>query len=102
VATSSLYAVPCALRPEARLSVQLQFMAVEPAVQRRGIGSAVMAELIRWLEPTDASWDSTARVSAVPFYERSGFRVVEGSGSTPRQTGRPHHLIELSLRAQRR
>jgi ribosomal protein S18 acetylase RimI-like enzyme len=78
-------------------------MAVEPAVQRRGIGSAVMAELIRRLEATDAVllWAS-ARDSAVPFYERSGFRVVEGSGSTPRQTGRPHHLIELSLRAQRR
>jgi GNAT superfamily N-acetyltransferase len=103
VAISSLYIVHCLLRPEARPSVQLQFMAVEPTLQRQGIGSAVMAEAIRRLEATDAVllW-ADARDDAVPFYERFGFKVVEGSDSTPQETGRPHHLIELSLGAQHR
>ncbi len=98
VATSSFYAVPCPLRPEARPAVQLQFMAVDPTLQRRGIGSAVMAEAIRRLKATDARllWAS-ARDAALPFYERFGFQAVEGSGYTGPETGRPHHIIELYL-----
>ena len=99
VAISSLYPVPCPLRPGARPAVQLQNMAVEPALQRSGIGSAVMAEVIRRLRATDAVllWAS-ARDAALGFYERFGFRVIEGSGTTGPETGRPHHLIELGLR----
>ncbi len=44
VATSSFYPVACPLRPELKPAVQLQFMAVDPAVRRQGLGSAVMAE----------------------------------------------------------
>src|ERR687887_2750617 len=40
VAISSLYVVPCDLRPQAQPAVQLQNMAVEPALQRRGNRSA--------------------------------------------------------------
>jgi ribosomal protein S18 acetylase RimI-like enzyme len=50
VATSSFYVVACPLRPDARPAVQLQFMAVDPAVQRMGAGSAIMAEAIRRLK----------------------------------------------------
>jgi GNAT superfamily N-acetyltransferase len=97
VAISSLYAVACPLRPEARPAIQLQNMAVEPALQRQGIGSAVMAEILRRLRITDAVllWAS-ARDTALPFYERFGFTSIEGSGTTG-QTGRPHHVIELDL-----
>jgi predicted N-acetyltransferase YhbS len=99
VAISSFYAVSCPLRPAARPAVQLQFMAVEPALQRRGIGGAVMTEAVRRLQATDAMllWAS-ARENALPFYERHGFTTIEGSGFTPAQTGRPHHMIELRLR----
>ena len=98
VAISSYFPVPCPLRPEALPAVQLNFMAVEPAVQRRGAGSAVMAEAIRRLRAAGAVllWAS-ARDAAVPFYERFGFTTIEGSESTPRETGRPHRLIELAL-----
>lgn len=98
MAISSLYPVPCPLRPRAQPAVQLQFMAVEPALQRQGIGSAVMAEMIRRLKATGAVllWAS-ARDNAVPFYQRFGFEAVEGSGFTPPQTGRPHQIIELDL-----
>ncbi len=103
VAISSLYAVPCPLRPEARPAVQLAFMAVEPTLQRRGIGTAVMAEVIRRVKATEAVllW-ANARDNALPFYERFGFEAVEGSGSTGPQTGRPHHIVELGLGVQER
>lgn len=98
VATSSFYSVPCPLRPEALPAVQLQFMAVDPMVQDRGIGSAVMAEAIRRLKAADAVvlWAS-ARDTALSFYRRFGFTVLERSASIPAETGRPHHLILLEL-----
>jgi GNAT superfamily N-acetyltransferase len=96
--SASFYTVPCPLRPEARPAVQLQFMAVEPMVQRKGVGSAVLAEAIRRLKATDAIllW-ANARDPVLPFYERFGFATIQGSGSTPPETGRPHHIIELDL-----
>ncbi|MBO0838869.1 MAG: GNAT family N-acetyltransferase [Actinobacteria bacterium] len=98
VAISSLYRVPSPHRPASRPAVQLQFMAVDPAMQRRGIGSAIMAEILRRLEATDAVllW-ANARDLAVPFYRRFGFEVVEGSSYRPPETGRPHRIIELDL-----
>lgn len=69
-------------------------MAVEPSVQRKGIGSAILSEGLRRLGSLDATllWAS-ARDNAVPFYERFGFVVVEDSSSKPATRGRPHHLI---------
>jgi len=98
VAISSYYTVACPLRPGVVPAVHLQNMAVEPALQRRGIGSAVMEEAIRRLKVTEAVllW-ADARDVAVPFYRRFGFVTIEGSGFTGPQTGRPHHVIELAL-----
>jgi GNAT superfamily N-acetyltransferase len=98
VAISSFYLTPYPRRPEAQPSVELAFMAVDPALQRRGIGSAVMAEAIRRLKESDAVilW-ANARDSALRFYERCGFTAAPRSGYTPPETGRPHSLIELDL-----
>ena len=99
MAISSLYVVPCDLRPQAQPAVQLQNMAVEPALQRRGIGSAVMSEILRRLRATDAVlvW-ANARDSALPFYQRFGFEAVPESAVTGPETSRPHHIIVLALR----
>ena len=98
IGISTFFTGPCPLRPDARPAVQLQFMAVDPTVQRRGAGSAIMTEAIRSLRATDAVllWAS-ARDVAVPFYERFGFTTIEGSQATPGETVRPHRLIELDL-----
>jgi predicted N-acetyltransferase YhbS len=104
VAISSFYLIPYPARPEAQPSVELAFMAVDSALQGRGIGSAVMAEAIQRLKATDAIilW-ANARDSALRFYQRFGFTSAPGSGYTPPETGRPHTLIELGLvRAQTR
>jgi predicted N-acetyltransferase YhbS len=100
VAIASYYPLSCPWRPGAEPAVQLQNMAVEPSLQRSGAGSAVMAEAIRRLRATDAVllW-AHARDNAIPFYERFGFAVVEGSGGPVPRTGRPHHDIVLDLTA---
>lgn len=98
VAISSFYFVPCPVRRDVRPAVELAFMAVDPAFQGKGIGSAVMSEAIRRLKATDAilMWAS-ARDTALHFYERFAFKVAPDSQFTPAETGRLHHLIELDL-----
>ena len=101
VAISSYFPGPCPWRPGVEPSVQLQFMAVHPPVQRQGAGTAVLTEAIWRLRATDAVllW-AHARDSAVPFYERFGFAAAEGSGDPGVQTDRPHHVIVLDLSAR--
>jgi len=75
VAISSLLSPsPARLRPEAMPGVQLNFMAVEPALQRRAADSAVMAEAIRRPQGDRRGppVGRGARDVAVPFYERFG------------------------------
>jgi predicted N-acetyltransferase YhbS len=98
VGISSFYRERCPARPDVPESFQLQFMAVDPSVQREGIGSSILSEALRRLQSIDAEllWAS-ARDNAVPFYERFGFEVVEDSASVPASTGRPHHLILLEI-----
>jgi len=98
VAISSFYLDHYPLKPDVPHAVQLAFMAVDPAVQRKGIGSAVMTEAIRRLKATDTTllW-ANARDNALPFYQRFGFVVAPATAITPQTTGRPHHLIELDL-----
>jgi GNAT superfamily N-acetyltransferase len=103
VAISSLYPVASPFRPEARPAVQLQFMAVDPALQGRGIGSDVLAEIVRRLKATGTVllWAS-ARDAAVPFYERFGFKTVDGSAFThPRQAARTGSSNSISPRCAR-
>ncbi|MGH7761429.1 MAG: GNAT family N-acetyltransferase [Candidatus Dormibacteraceae bacterium] len=90
VAISSFYREDCPARPDVPDAVLLQFMAVDPAHQRQGIGSALLDEALRRLRISGATilWAS-ARDNAVPFYQRFGFLVVEDSASTPAETGRP-------------
>ena len=98
VAISTFYLDAYPPRPEAQPAVQLAFMAVDPEVQREGIGTAVMSEAIRRLRASDAVllW-ANARDSALPFYESFGFRTVPKSDYALPESGRPHHLIELDL-----
>ena len=98
VAISSFYFDAYPPWPEAQPAVQLAFMAVDPEVQGEGIGTAVMSEAIRRLRASDAVllW-ANARDSALPFYEKFGFRTVSGSEFAPPQSGGPHHLIKLDL-----
>jgi len=103
VGISSFYREACPARPEVPESFQLQFMAVDPSVQREGIGSSILSEGLRRLQSMGAKllWAS-ARDNAVPFYERFGFEVVPDSASLPASTGRPHHLILLEIQQQER
>jgi GNAT superfamily N-acetyltransferase len=80
MAISSFYRRACPVKPEVPDAVLLQFMAVDPSVQRQGVGTAVLAEALRRLRSSGATllWAS-ARDNAVPFYVRFGFTVLEVS-----------------------
>jgi GNAT superfamily N-acetyltransferase len=65
--------------------MQLRGMAVDATAQRSGIGSALLefAEAhLRAVGGTDYRW-CNARVRAIPFYERHGWRVVSEEFEIP-------------------
>lgn len=63
--------------------VQLRGMAVAPELQKSGIGRALLVTIVA--EVGEPIW-CNARESAVPFYERTGWRIcsdrfeIEGAG----------------------
>ncbi|MFA5844361.1 MAG: GNAT family N-acetyltransferase [Coriobacteriia bacterium] len=79
-------------------SARIRQVAVEPSRQRSGIGSSLVLELVGlarrraiplvWLE---------ARVTAIAFYERLGFKARPGVFPSGR-TGLPHVRMEQPLR----
>ncbi|MFN2450946.1 MAG: GNAT family N-acetyltransferase [Candidatus Dormibacteria bacterium] len=88
--------VPTPHRPGRRAG-QFRAVAVDGDGQRRGVGRALMAEVVAearrlgmevlWAKGRDSAW---------PFYERLGFQVV-GEPFRTRATGLPHHIIVLDL-----
>jgi thiamine transport system ATP-binding protein len=79
--------------------VQLRAMATAPAVRGRGAGDALLDAGIaraRTTAPDVVVW-ARARDSALGFYVRHGFEVVE-PGFVDETTARPHHVIVLHPR----
>jgi GNAT superfamily N-acetyltransferase len=75
-------------------TAQVRQVAVEPAWERRGIGSALVRDLVD--EARDRGmrlvW-LNARVTALPFYERLGFKATGEEFASPR-TWLPHKRME--------
>jgi GNAT superfamily N-acetyltransferase len=70
---------------------QLRGMAVAPDLQRRGVGQLTLAKLVelaRAARPDVRCFWCNARVPAIPFYERQGWRVVSEEFAVP--TAGPH------------
>ena len=76
VAMATFFQLPYPYQPEVAGAYRLQFMAVEPSLQRAGLGTRVLNEGIRRLRSSEVPllW-ATARPEAVPFYQRFGFAV---------------------------
>jgi len=75
--------------------VRMRQVAVQPVLQRSGIGSA----LVRYSEIFAKRLDCKelilhARANVVPFYERLGYEVV---GEEFEEVGIPHHHMRKSL-----
>ena len=73
---SRVFSPSAGYQPEVAGAYRLQFMAVEPSLQRAGLGTLVLTEGLRRLRSAQVPllWP-TARPEAVPFYQRFGFAV---------------------------
>jgi predicted GNAT family N-acyltransferase len=78
------------------VGVQLRAMATAPSVRGHGAGDLLLTAGIAQARATtpDAVVWARARDSALGFYVRHGFEVVE-PGFMDETTGRPHHVIVL-------
>lgn len=97
VAIASFSVEPAPGREE-RSAVRLRGMAVDPAVQQRGLGRALLdaaRDLLR-RDGVELCW-ANARERALPFYEALGF-AAEGDVFT--SLGLPHRVVVLDLAAQ--
>ncbi len=76
---------------------QLRGMAIAPAHQGLGLGSAVIGEAVARVRADGAAvlW-CNARDTALGFYERRGFKVI-GEGFVTADSGLPHHVMVLDL-----
>ena len=95
VAVSTWAPVAAAHRPGAP-AWRLRGMAVDPARQGSGVGSLLLGAAVERLSAAGAEvvW-ADGRDSALPFYERHGWRV-EGDGFVT-AGGIPHHVVVLDL-----
>lgn len=96
VATSSWLPRPFPPEPDAP-GVQLRGMAVDKALQSRGIGALLLSAGIERARRTGARnvW-ARARDSALEFYMRNGMAVV-GDAFMDDATGMSHHLVVLRV-----
>lgn len=84
------------LEGQAGRGFQLRGMAVVPALQRGGLGGALLAfgeRHVRALGRADFLW-CNARVKAIPFYERHGWRVIGGEFQVP-EAGPHRRMVKL-------
>ena len=79
---------------------QLRGMAVDPDRQRSGAGRRLVEAAAARLRAAGVTrmW-CNARDTAIPFYERLGFRI-SGAGFLHEPSGLPHHPMELLLPRQ--
>ena len=96
VAVGSFFEDPCPHRP-GRRAWRLRGMAVEPGVQGRGVGTALLEHAVKRFrdEGVDVLW-AHGRDSALGFYERHGWGV-HGEGYVTDETMLPHHDVVLDL-----
>jgi predicted N-acetyltransferase YhbS len=96
VAMATFFQLPCPYQPEVAGAYRLQFMAVEPSLQRAGLGTLVLAEGLRRLRSSNVPvvW-ALARPEAVPFYQRFGFFVVLAS-ELHAEASQPTILLDLT------
>lgn len=70
-------------------------MAVRAAWRNRGVGSALLVRLIVWArERGDAKVKLNAQVSAIAFYERHGFALVDAPFE---EAGIAHQAMERAI-----
>jgi predicted GNAT family N-acyltransferase len=77
---------------------KIERMAVLKEHRRRGVGTVLTAEVIRWALASGAKrlW-LDAQAHAVPFYERQGFRRLSAGTHDLYNLGIPHVMMEYRM-----
>ena len=97
VAISSWTRKPCPTAPTGH-DVQLRGMAVEPRHRGAGLGATLLAAGVeRAFDGGAETVRANARDTALGFYRRHGFAVID-EGFVDVNTALPHHRIRLSPR----
>ena len=77
---------------------QISQMAVDPAVQKQGIGSGLMQRLIKQVEEKDCDKIFlNSRLHVIDFYKRFGFETV-GETFLSSRSELPHKRMEIDLK----
>lgn len=88
-------ALACLVMTPKGSAVKMRQVAVDPALQGKGMGSLMVAESERWArEQGFREIVLSARESAVPFYLRLGYEV---DGEPFEEVSLPHFLMRKSL-----
>ena len=97
VACGSVYPSTSPLHPEV-VTWQLRYLAVDEAHQCRGFGANVLDALCCAIVERGATeiW-ANGRDTALAFYRREGWQLIEGSEHLSPSTGLPHTIIWKSL-----
>jgi len=97
VGCATVFADPWLGPPEVADAWRLRGMAVDPDLQRSGVGTQVLSEAVAAARDAGAPviW-ANARTTALGFYLRHGWRVA-GEEFLASDTGLPHHPILLEL-----
>lgn len=96
IGTSTWFMKECPEQPSVQ-AMQLKGMAVDDALQTRGVGRQLIDAGIALARERGARivW-ARARDTAIGFYEKCGFTVM-GEGFTDGPTAMPHHIVVRSL-----
>ena len=79
-----------------RPAYQLRGMAVDPSLQRRGVGRKLLVAVDEFVRGSDVKYMwCNARTPAVPFYERHGWTIASGEFVIP--TAGPHYKMTKSF-----
>ena len=93
VVSASFFVAPAPVNLELT-SYQLRYMAADPEAQGRGYGTQVLRHAERELSSQNVEqlW-ANARDSALGFYERVGWSILDGSEHLSAETKLPHTVV---------
>ena len=77
-AVGQVIPLPLSPAPAAGPAVEIRSLVVAPQLRGAGLGTALLAALLATVPPSTGAVWLTTLAGRAPFYERAGFRIVDG------------------------